>query len=368
MPVEKLVTAAEWSYKPKASGQMPRAMHAYEKGIIWGNDNYLIQSALVDLVLATHNVGRRGTGVVRMGGHQEGYTRPPYPGNTKIYIDQELINGNGRMMTWWACNNFQTSNNAQQLREAVLRRSPIVKQAMQKARGASAPKMVDIIYDATQQGRALRRQHQPVSDQAARGRAPDAALDPSGRDEPDLDERRAAPAPVREVHGRRRERALPDCLIAATHRQHDEGDVREGRQRGDGDALLGLRLEDRGGCFQRRLPPRRPARRPPIDSQGGGTGNLATYERLRAAGNNGVQLPIKDCKDGKLVGTEMLYTDGKFDTADGKAEFKPSTWPGLPKPVAEQKAKYKFWINNGRSNEVWQTAYHDQYDEFVRGR
>jgi hypothetical protein len=28
--------------------------------------NYLIQSALVDLVLATHNVGRRGTGVVRM--------------------------------------------------------------------------------------------------------------------------------------------------------------------------------------------------------------------------------------------------------------------------------------------------------------
>ena len=63
-------------------------MHAYEKGIIWGNDNYLIQSALVDVVLATRNVGRRGTGVVRMGGHQEGYTRPPYPGNTKIYIDE----------------------------------------------------------------------------------------------------------------------------------------------------------------------------------------------------------------------------------------------------------------------------------------
>ncbi len=68
------VQAAEWAYKPKAAGHPPRTMHAYEKGIIWGNDNYLIQSALVDLVLATHNVGRRGTGVVRMGGHQEGYT------------------------------------------------------------------------------------------------------------------------------------------------------------------------------------------------------------------------------------------------------------------------------------------------------
>ncbi len=37
----------------RLAGQRPRTMHAYEKGIIWGNDNYLIQSALVDLVLAT---------------------------------------------------------------------------------------------------------------------------------------------------------------------------------------------------------------------------------------------------------------------------------------------------------------------------
>ena len=65
-------------------------------------------------------------------------------------------------------------------------------------------------------------------------------------------------------------------------------------------------------------------------------------------GNNGVQLPIKEYKDGKLIGTEMLYTDGKFDTADGKAKFMPSPWPGLPKPVADQKAKHRFWINNGR--------------------
>ena len=53
IPVAKLRQAAEWAYKPKASGHRPRTMHAYEKGIIWGNDNYLIQSALVELVLAT---------------------------------------------------------------------------------------------------------------------------------------------------------------------------------------------------------------------------------------------------------------------------------------------------------------------------
>ncbi|MFP3803372.1 molybdopterin dinucleotide binding domain-containing protein, partial [Paraburkholderia sp. SIMBA_027] len=38
------------------------------------------------------------------------------------------------------------------------------------------------------------------------------------------------------------------------------------------------------------------------------------------------------------------------------------------KTVADQKGKYRFWINNGRTNEVWQTVYHDQYNEFVRSR
>ena len=36
--------------------------------------------------------------------------------------------------------------------------------------------------------------------------------------------------------------------------------------------------------------------------------------------------------------------------------------------VADQKAKHRFWINNGRVNEVWQTGYHDMYNEFVSDR
>jgi arsenite oxidase large subunit len=80
---------------------------------------------------------------------------------------------------------------------------------------------------------------------------------------------------------------------------------------------------------------------------------------LRAAGNNGVQSPIKEYKDGKVIDTEMLYTDGKLVTADGKAIFKASTSPGLPQVVADQKSKHRFWINNSRVNEVWQTGYHD---------
>ena len=69
-------------------------------------------------------------------------------------------------------------------------------------------------------------------------------------------------------------------------------------------------------------------------------------------GNNGVQLPVKEYRDGKLVGTPMIYADYEFSTGDGKAHFKPAPWPGLPEPVAKQKEKYRFWINNGRTNHI----------------
>lgn len=367
VPAANIVKAAEWAYKPKAAGQMTRTMHSYEKGIIWGNDNYLIQSALVDLVLATHNVGRRGTGVVRMGGHQEGYTRPPYPGNSKIYIDQELINGRGRMMTWWACNNFQTSNNAQKLREVVLRRSQIVKDAMARARGATPDQLADIAYEATTKGGlfvASINLYPTKLAEAAHLMLP--ATHPGEMN-------------LTSMNGERRLRlsqkfmdppgtALPDCLIAA----RIANTLKAAYQR-EGNAAMAARFDgfdwkSEEDAFNDGF--RRAGQQgvPPIDSQGGDTGNIATYERLRTAGNNGVQLPIKEFKNGNLIGTEMLYTDGKFDTKDGKAEFKSSPWPGLPKPVADLKSKYKFWINNGRNNEIWQTAYHDQYNEFVRGR
>jgi arsenite oxidase large subunit len=85
-------------------------------------------------------------------------------------------------------------------------------------------------------------------------------------------------------------------------------------------------------------------------------------------GNNGVQLPVKEYKDGKLIGTEMLYTDYKFSTDDGKAHFLPAPWTGLLSAAAAQKEKYRFWINNGRVNHIWQTGYHDRYIAFRNQR
>jgi arsenite oxidase large subunit len=80
-------------------------MFAYEKGLIWGNDNYRTNGSLVNLALATGNVGRPGGGCVRMGGHQEGYSRPSdaFVGRPAAYVDKLLIEGKGGVHHIWAC-------------------------------------------------------------------------------------------------------------------------------------------------------------------------------------------------------------------------------------------------------------------------
>lgn len=366
--VAKLKQAAEWAYKPKASGHAPRTFHPYEKGIIWGNDNYVIQSALVSLVLATQNVGRRGTGVCRLGGHQEGYTRPPYPGDSKIYIDQEVIQGRGLMYTLWGTNPFQTTVNAEEHRRSLSKRAAIVSEAMARAKGASTEQLVDVIYNACKyQGgmfiAAVNLYPTQLADDAH-------LLFPAAH---------PGEMNLTSMNGERRLRlsekfmdapgsAKADCLIAA-----DMANALKALYQKEGKADMAKRFEGfnwktEEDAFNDGF---RRAGRPgvePIDSQGGSNGYLATYALLRKAGNNGVQLPIKEVKGDKLIGTEMEYADNKFDTKDGKAEFKPAPWNGLPKMVADQKAKHKFWINGGRANEVWQTAYHDQYNSFVRDR
>ncbi len=367
--VDKLKQAAEWAYKPKADGKLKRTMHGYEKGIIWGNDNYAIQSSLLDLVIATANVGgRRGTGCVRMGGHQEGYARPPHPTGEKLYNDQEIIAGRGMMYTAWAVNPFQSTCNAENFRETVMRRSEIVKQAMRAARGATTAEMVDVIYDAiaTKGGLFVTNINLYPTMMAEAAHLMMPAVHPgemnltsmSGERRMRLSERFMDPPGS----------AKPDCLISA-----DIANTLKAMYQAEGNAKMadrfkgfdwkteedafndGFRLmgaKDVGG---------------EIHSQGGDTGHLATYALLKAAGNNGVQLPIKEVKNGKLIGTEMLYTE-KFGTDDGLAHFKPSPWNGLFKAVQGQKDKYRFWVNNGRVNEIWQTGYHDQHNPTMKER
>ena len=53
--------ATAWIAEPK-QGKRRRTMFCYEKGLIWGNDNYRTNAALVNVALATGNIGRPGGG------------------------------------------------------------------------------------------------------------------------------------------------------------------------------------------------------------------------------------------------------------------------------------------------------------------
>ena len=383
VPVAQIRQAAEWAYKPKAPGKLPRTMHAFEKGIIWGNNNYVTEQAIGAVVAATHNVGsRRGTGFVRMGGHQEGYARPPYPSPKSRYpasdvpvpahdklieVDDFLIAGKGRMATYWACNTFQTTNNAQALREAVIRRSQIVREAMARAHGASAEHMADAVYEATRKGGlfvAAMNIYPTMLAEAAHVLFP-AAL--------------PGEMNLTSMNGERRMRlsekfidppgeALPDCLIAARIANAVRGMYeREGNSK-MAERFSGFDWKTEEDAFNdgwRRVG--QPGA-PKIDAEGYPTDHLANYELLRKAGNNGVQLPIVKLDADRLIGSPSLYPDDRFDTPNGKIKVFVSKWQGMLKPAARLKADYKFLINNGRLNEVWQTWYNNQFDPFITER
>jgi len=72
-----------------------------------------------------------------------------------------------------------------------------------------------------------------------------------------------------------------------------------------------------------------------------------TYDKLEAQG--GIQWP---CSDGAETGSPRLYTDGKFQHADGKAKL-------IPLPFIDNNERpdeeYPFWLNSGRVVEHFHT-------------
>ena len=332
-------------------------MFAYEKGLIWGNDNYRTNGALVNVALATGNIGRPGGGCVRMGGHQEGYSRPDYPGPRPApYIDRLLIGGKGGVHHIWGCDHYKTTLNAFKFKQAYKKRTDIVKDAMLTVPYGDRDAMVKAIMAAIKKGGLF---------------AVDVDIVPTKIGEAChvwLPAATSGEANLTSMNGERRMRlterymdppgqAMPDCLIAARIANHMERVLREQGKAKEADKFKGFDWKTEEDAF--------------MDGYHGHEkgGQFVTYERLRAMGTNGVQEPAIDFKDGKLIGTKRLFADGKFNSKDGKATFMETKWRGLEAPGKQaEKDKWPFLINNGRTNVVWQNAYLDQDNEFVMDR
>jgi arsenite oxidase large subunit len=358
LTVDQIRQSAEWIAQPKAGNARRRVMFAYEKGLIWGNDNYRTNGALVNVALATGNLGRPGGGCVRMGGHQEGYSRPSdaHVGRPAAYVDKLLIEGKGGVHHIWACDHYKTTLNALQFKQVYKKRTDLVKDAMSSVPYGDRTAMVNAIVGAIKQGGLFAVDVDIVPTKI--GQACHVVLPAATSGEMNLTS----------MNGERRMRlterymdppgqALPDCLIAARIANHLERVFREQGKAQVADKFKGFDWKTEEDAFMDGY----------AKHEKGGA--FVTYARLKAMGTNGFQEPATAFTDGKIVGTKRLFADGKFGGKDGKATFMETAWRGLQAPGKEaEKTKWPYLINNGRANIVWQNAYLDQDNEFVMDR
>jgi arsenite oxidase large subunit len=358
LTVDQIRRSAEWIAQPKAGGARRRTMFAYEKGLIWGNDNYRTNGALVNVALATGNIGRPGGGCVRMGGHQEGYSRPSdaHVGRPAAYVDKLLIEGKGGVHHIWGCDHYKTTLNALKFKQAYKKRTDIVKDAMSAVAYGDRTAMVNAIVGAIKNGGLFAVDVDIVPTRI--GQACHVWLPAATSGEANLTS----------MNGERRMRlterymdppgqAMADCLIAARIANAMERVFREQGKTQQADQFKGFDWKTEEDAFMDGY----------HNHEKGG--EFVTYERLRVMGTNGFQEPATAFQDGKIIGTKRLYADGKFGGKDGKATFMESPWRGLQAEGKEaEKNKWPYLINNGRTNIVWQNAYLDQENEFVMDR
>jgi arsenite oxidase large subunit len=292
-----------------------------------------------------------------MGGHQEGYVRPNYPGpRPAYYVDKLLIAGKGGVHHIWGCDHYKTTLNAFKFKQAYKKRADIVKDAIMSTPYGDRTRMVKAIMAAIKKGGLFAVDIDIVPTKI--GEACHVWLPAATSGEMNLTS----------MNGERRMRlterymdppgqALPDCLIAARIANHMERVLRQQGKTKYADQFKGFEWKTEEDAF--------------VDGyhRHKRGGSFVTYERLRGMGTNGFQEPAVELQDGKIIGTKRLYADGKFDTKDGKAVFMPTKWRGLQ--LADKQAERKKWpflINSGRTNHVWQSAYLDQQNDFVLDR
>ncbi|TYO83953.1 arsenite oxidase large subunit [Oceanicella actignis] len=358
VPAADIVKAAEWIARPHEDGSRRKCVTAYEKGVIWGNDNYRTVGALVNIALATGNIGREGGGVCRLGGHQEGYFRPSdaHVGRPAEYVDQFLIRGLGGVHHIWACDHYKTTLNASEFKRVHKRRSDMVKDAIDAAAGGTREQLVDAIVAAINAGGLFVVDVDIIHSQI--GQNAHVILPACESNEMNLtsmngERRLRLSEKYMDPYGNSR----PDCLIAAGIAQHMERVLREMGHDAYADQFKGFDWKTEEDAFMDGYHSANPE---------------VTYERLRAMGANGVQEPVVGYENGQLVGAKRLYADGRFTRhgrEDGKALFCAGAWRGWQAPgKAREKASHRFWINNVRANIFWQNQFLDQDNEFIQDR
>lgn len=75
-----------------------------------------------------------------------------------------------------------------------------------------------------------------------------------------------------------------------------------------------------------------------------------TYEQLEACG--GIQWPYSEGSTSNPAATRRLYSNGRFETDDGRARLLPTRWEPFPE---QPSAEFPLILNTGRTVEHWHT-------------
>ncbi len=352
--------AAEWIAAPKGDQSRRRTLFHYEKGLIWGLKNYENVAALVDLALLTGNIGKPGTGCSRMGGHQEGYVRPVYPGGRPaLNVDEAIRRGEVKAFWVGGCNPVLTTLRAEAMETALKERGAVVQSALDRTAGRPVGERVARIVDALKLGGMFvlaqdiymtatahyahlvlpAAQWGEVNLTSINGerrlRLYQRFMDPPGEAIPDWE--------IMARFGRRlRALYLEDNNPQMANRFLDF------TWKSDEDVFIHARYQFKGDGSD------------PIEGYAG-----VTYDLLRRLGTNGIQTPTR-IVNRVPVPTVRVHEDGRFFTPSGRARFipAPQPWPGYAAKVVAQRTQFPFWVNNGRTNHIWQTLYHHQHVPF----
>ncbi len=360
LPAALIHKAAEWIAAPKADGARRRTLLHYEKGLIWGLKNYENVAAIVDLALLTGNLGKPGTGCSRMGGHQEAYVRPPYPGGRPALNVDEAVR-RGEVKAYWVggCNPVLTTLNAEAMEATFKERGAAVREVLDRTEGRPVGERVTRIVDALKQG-GMFLLGQDIY-MTATARYAHLVLPAAQWGETNLTS----------INGERRLRlyqrfmdppgeAIPDWEIMARFGRRLRALYLEDRNPKVANRFLDFDWRTEEDVFVHARYQFKGDARDPMEGYAG-----VTYDLLRRLGANGIQTPTR-VVNGVPVGTVRLYEDGRFHTPSGRARFiaAPLPYPGYAAKVTAQRTQFPFWVNNGRTNHIWQTLYHHQHVPF----
>ncbi len=374
---EAMEKAAAWIAKPKAGGHLRRSLIIYEKGMIWNMKNYDQIASVVQLAVLTHNIGRPGTGCGRQGGHQEGYVRPPYPGDRPPpNVDKYIEEGHGKFYWVIGTDPYLSTPNSQYFKKRIHARTQALTEALSLHHGRGGEPgdpeaLVERILEALDVTDGL---FMVVQDLYLTHVARDAhlVLPAAGWGESDITSINCNSRLLRlyEKFMDPPGEAKPDWWIMAqtglaiAQRYREEGREQDAKRFEFGKNWK--TPEDVFLAGAREFPDNRVSEADeatlPAECYKG-----IDYAFLKKVKLKGIQTPVRiDPKTGKPVGTKRRYVY-RFGTPDGKFKwYGTDDWEGYPEEVAkyfegERKSRYPFWLTTGRSQLVWQTMYHDKY-------